>query len=441
MSEMFSMLAVLTLLTGLLMVGARFIKASENSRKYIHVAMGLSCLSFPWLFHQVSTVIVLAIVSSLLLTALKCGRSELSKVLFCVERRSIGEICFPLGVSLVFVLAKGNALLFVPPVAILALADALSALVGMRFGVNFYRIENGSKTVEGSLTFFCTATAVAMLSLGLLCPTLAVNTIVLMALTVAVAATVLEGMCWGGLDNFFVPVGSFLLLKQVVQESPNQLTVTALSFFGLLASILALKRLSTLQGGPCLAVSGYVFACYMLGGISWFLLPLLLYASYRELLPRRFRNLVSTHSMSGVLSVASVGFWMLLGRGNNFAADGDLYLYPYAVALAIHGSIIASAHVHLDFATGRIALLKFYTVAKSALKSWAVIFVPLIVLTGFSATHLVKFLFAPIWVLLGTLMFVVTTKAEPEFRTSRSRWLKQTAYAGFGSALALFSTL
>lgn len=439
MNELTAMLAILVLLSGMLIVGARFIKASEASRKYIHMGMGLSCLTFPWLFHQASTVIVLALLVLLLLTVLRWRRGALADVLFCVERRSIGEICFPLGVSLVFILSRGNALLYVPPVAILAFADALSALVGSRFGVNSYRTESGSKTVEGSLAFFVTALASAMLSLGLLAPALSVNSVVLISLVLAVAATTLEGMCWGGLDNFFVPVGSLLILKRSLQLSPAELTCTAMSFFVLLGLVLALKRLSTLQGGACLAVSGYVFACYLLGGISWLLLPVVLYASYRELLPRRFRNLVSAHSIGGVLSVASVGVWMLLGGGAD--SSDEPYLYPYAVALAIHGAIIATAHVHLDLSAGRISRLKLYSVMAAVMKSWSLIFLPLLLLTGLSSTNLISYLLAPLWILLATILFAATTKAGPEFRSSPQRWIKQTAFAGLGSALALLSTL
>lgn len=132
---------------------------------------------------------------------------------------------------------------------------------------------------------------------------------------------------------------------------------------------------------------------------------------------------------------------MLLGGVAESSARNETYLYPYAVALAIHGAIIASAHVHLDFSGGRVSRLKLYSVFSAVLKSWSLIFLPLLLLTGFSSTNLINYLLAPLWILLATILFGATTKAGPEFRSSPQRWLKQTAFAGLGSVLALLSTL
>ncbi|CAN5336054.1 hypothetical protein BH11CYA1_BH11CYA1_14050 [soil metagenome] len=433
-----SSILVLLVLASLLWLLSRFTKPSESSRKLIHMLMGLACLSFPWLFSSPTPVIVLSIVVSVLLSGLKLSRqSKLYPVLFSVGRESIGEVCFPLGVSLTFVLSHGVLAHYVAPVAILALADSLSALVGMRFGSKFYKVVNGSKTLEGSLAFFVTAALTAMATLSVLSNSSPVH-IIMVALIAAIAATAFEGMSWGGLDNLFVPVGTLLVLAQVDGQSENQLSNTLAIFVGVFLLILALKRLSTLEGGAALAVVGYMYVCYMLGGLAWILLPVVLYISYRRLMPKRFAKIVSTHSIFGVLSVASGGiFWLLASH------KSDVYIYPYATALATHGAIIASAHIHLnafdDCEKGD--KLKLYSIACSVLKSWSLIFIPLVFLTGLSADHIVKIFLAPIWIFVATALFVTTTRVGPGFRNSSSRWIKQGACAAIGSALALVGTL
>ena len=429
---------ILVLLVTLLWMLSHFTKPSESSRKLIHMLMGLACLSFPWIFSSPTPVIVLSIVISVLLSGLKLSKeSKLYPVLFSVGRRSIGEVCFPLGVSLTFVLSHGVVAHYLAPVAILALADALSALIGMRFGSKFYKVVNGSKTIEGSLAFFVCAALTAMVSLALF-SSASIAHIVMVALIAAIAATAFEGMSWGGLDNLFVPVGTLLVLAQVDSQSELQLSHTLAVFVGVFLLILALKRLSTLEGGAALAVVGYMYVCYMLGGLAWLLLPVVLYASYRRLMPKRFAKIVSTHSIFGVLSVASGGiFWLLASH------KSDIYIYPYATALATHGAIIASAHIHLNAFDDcdKGDKLKLYSIACSVLKSWSLIFIPLVFLTGLSTDHIVQLFLAPIWIFVATTLFVTTTKVGPDFRNSLSRWIKQGVCAALGSALALVGTL
>lgn len=437
-SSVASSLLVLLVLVSLLWLLSCFSKPSERSRKLIHMFMGLTCLGLPWLFDSPTPVIILSIIVSILLSALKLSQqSKLYPVLFSVGRHSIGEICFPLGVSLTFVLSNGVLTHYIAPVAILALADSLSALIGMRFGSKFYKVVNGSKTLEGSLAFFLTAAVAAFITLSLL-TSASFSHITMVALIAAIAATAFEGMSWGGLDNLFVPVGTLLVLAQIDGQSDVQLSHTLAVFSGVFLLILALKRLSTLEGGAALAVVGYMYVCYMLGGLAWLLLPVVLYASYRRLMPKRFAKIVSTHSIFGVLSVASVGiFWLLASH------KSDAYIYPYATALATHGAIIASAHIHLDAFDdcANWDKLKLYAIGCSVLKSWSLIFIPLMFLTGFSADHVVKLFLAPIWIFVATAIFVTTTKVGPDFRNSSSRWIKQGVCAALGSALALVGTI
>jgi phytol kinase len=128
----------------------------EWTRKLVHVGGGLSCLLFPFLVESRWIVLGLALV----LTALFAGAARLGllKSLHGVERRSRGAEYYPLAVFLVLVLAGERTWLYVAAVLVLAVADGFAALVGSRYGVVRYGVEDGGrKSLEGSLVFFLLA--------------------------------------------------------------------------------------------------------------------------------------------------------------------------------------------------------------------------------------------------------------------------------------------
>src|SRR5262249_49757421 len=129
------------------------------------MGMGLVTLSFPWLFDESWPVFVLAVLAVAALVAVrtvKSLRGSLGSVIGGVERASWGEVYFPVGGALVFFLSRHapdvspvqRILLYCIPILCLTLADALAALIGLRFGRLRYPTVEGHKSAEGSLTFF-----------------------------------------------------------------------------------------------------------------------------------------------------------------------------------------------------------------------------------------------------------------------------------------------
>jgi phytol kinase len=139
-------------------------------------------------------------------------RGELGAVLYGIERRSLGEVYMPLGITLVWVLSGGDPLLFCPPVLMLALADPVAALVGIRFGRHRYATVDGEKSVEGSLAFCLVAAAAVLLPLLIAGRVTHVEGL-LIALNVALLAMIAESVAWRGLDNFFIPLVGYALLR------------------------------------------------------------------------------------------------------------------------------------------------------------------------------------------------------------------------------------
>jgi phytol kinase len=206
----------LVALIGLIRLAQRhYALAPETSRKLFHVSGGLSTLTFPWLFHALWPVLVLTPLTIGALLALKYVRrlrGELGTVLYGIERRSWGEVWMPLSIMLVWLLSGGQALLYCVPVLMLTLADPAAALVGARFGRLRYGTAEGEKSVEGSLAFCAVAVGAIVVPL-LLVGHITRTEAWLVALNVALLAMLAESVAWGGLDNLFIPLVGFALLR------------------------------------------------------------------------------------------------------------------------------------------------------------------------------------------------------------------------------------
>src|SRR5205823_14717265 len=77
-------------------------------------------------------------------------------------RSTFGAVYFPIAVGILFLLFRfepiedeaSRYLLYCIPVLLLTLADAMAALIGVRYGQARYATSEGHKTIEGSLAFF-----------------------------------------------------------------------------------------------------------------------------------------------------------------------------------------------------------------------------------------------------------------------------------------------
>jgi dolichol kinase len=202
----FAVLAFLGALIGAL-VFFRGRLGPELSRKAVHVGMGLVCLSFPWIFRESWPVIVLAALAIIGLATVRVIpflRKDVGAVLGGVERESLGEFYFPLAVAAVFLLAGGDALLYMIPILTLAVADSVGALVGVRYGFARYRTDEGLKSAEGSVAFFIAAFLSCHVPLILFSQTGRAETL-LIGLTTGFVVMLLEAISWRGQDNLIIP--------------------------------------------------------------------------------------------------------------------------------------------------------------------------------------------------------------------------------------------
>ena len=219
--------AVFALLVAALACCRRIHRADpEILRKGLHAGMGLASLALPSFCDTVWPVLGLALSFALVLAArawCRPVRRILRPILDDVGRPTVGELLFPFAVAVTYAAAGGDRVAFAIPILILALADSAAALVGRRFGAIRYG-GPGGKSLEGSAAFCATATGCTAIPLSLLSDLAAVS-IALIALSVALLATLAEGLSRHGLDNAIVPVTTLLLLRALPRLTPLHLSL------------------------------------------------------------------------------------------------------------------------------------------------------------------------------------------------------------------------
>lgn len=170
--------------------------APEVLRKLVHIGGALLAVPLP-LVLSYREIVVLGLLFAALMTISR--RRRIFSAVHDVDRRTYGEILFPLGVA-VLAAAFPHREPYVYGVLVLGLADGLAALVGTRYGR--MRLPGG-KSVWGSATFFVVALAAALALVG---PSY-------VALVAAVALTATEAGLRRGFDNLVVPGLAALLLS------------------------------------------------------------------------------------------------------------------------------------------------------------------------------------------------------------------------------------
>ena len=344
----------------------------EILRKLMHVLMGLVASSFPWLFDTNWPVLVLAGGSLLALIVVRSGRGvtrSLRGVLHGVERSSWGELLFPVAIAVVFVLADGNALLYVVPILILTLADAVAALIGLYYGQLQFSTLEGSKSLEGSFAFFivtflCVHVAVLLFSDAGRMESL------LIGVLMGVIVMMFEAVAWRGLDNLFIPVASLALLETYLGLDASGLGLRLTVIVLLAVFLLVWRRRSTLDDSALIGAGLVAYGAWAIGDLDWLLVPVLMFISATLLalrdVPERRRNL---HTVYALLALSGPGLgWLVLE--NNVGLEG-LY-FAYALTFGAHLAMLGVSRAHYGQEE-----LGAWRLLPSWVQGWLVIMVPL----------------------------------------------------------------
>ncbi|RCL55153.1 MAG: dolichol kinase [Synechococcus sp. MED-G71] len=181
-------------------LGARRIwpQQRELSRKLVHMGAGLTVPLAWWL--QIPRPMALLAAALATAAAIINHRAHLLPAVEDVGRRSAGTIAY--GLSITVLIAWGwpeRADLVSAAVLVMALGDGAAGLVGSSLSSPRWQLLGQSKSLLGTAVMAAMSLLVLALLLdGLSWPAL---------LALSGAATALEQLSWGGLDNLTVPLG------------------------------------------------------------------------------------------------------------------------------------------------------------------------------------------------------------------------------------------
>lgn len=260
--------AFLTLVAGLRIYARSAAPRPDVTRKLLHLGSGLLTLAFPFLFGDLWPVLLLTGATTALLALVKFHpwcRRRLGAIVGAGGRTTFGELYFPIAVAAVFWLARAESpLLFVVPILVLTVADAAGAVVGFRYGM--HRYFNATKTLEGSAavavaTFICTAVPLhAWGGVGM-------AESLLIGQVLALVVALLEASAWRGLDNLFVPIGGYFVLRALMPLDVEMLVVRLFGTIGLtIVLLLAQQRVIVVDHFPgrvCVRLSIAAWALFL----------------------------------------------------------------------------------------------------------------------------------------------------------------------------------
>ena len=423
-----AMAAFLGLFAGLKLY-ARFAKPHpEALRKLLHTGSGLLTLSFPFLFDELWPVFLLTGATTILLATVKFSpwwHRRLGHVVDGVQRTTLGEIYFPISVAIVYWLSFGQTpLLFVIPVLVLTLADATGALVGMRYGLSHY--VGANKTFEGSAAFAVVAFFCIHVPL-LLWGEVGRTETLLIAATLALVVMLLEGSAWRGLDNLFIPIGGFFLLRTYLPLDVPALIVRFLVVLTLVVLVFLSRRSTTLADDSLVAG---VFLCYItwaLMGYRWLVPPLFVFVGYSLMSPRTPENSRRMHDVPVILSVwvAAVA-WLAIAR----ALGDPLLIFPFTLVFATHLAIFGTSRLAADFPSRSVPLL----VIRALSISWIVVLLPFLLLEGVAGRTVLLSIGGVAAMAIGVALFVRTQPSIRNAPQDTRRWVLQAASAAVASA-------
>lgn len=422
-----AMAAFLALFAGLQMYSRLMRPHPEALRKLLHTGSGLLTLTFPFLFEAVWPVLLLTGATAILLATVKFSRfwrGRLGHVVSGVSRTTLGEIYFPIAVAVVYWLSLGQTpLLFVIPILVLTLADATCALVGMRYGLSHY--VGANKTFEGSAAFAVVAFFCIHVPLLVWSDVGRIETLLISA-TLALLVMLLEGSGWRGLDNLFIPVGGYFLLRAYLPLDAAGLAARFVVVLALVTLVVLSRRYTTLADDSLVAG---VFLCYVtwaLMGFHWLVPPLVVFVGYRWMSPKTPENSRRMHDVAVILSVwAAAVCWLVLAR----SLGQPRLIFPFTLVFATHLAIFGTSRLAADFPARSVALV----VMRALSISWVVVLLPFVVLEGVSARSVLLSLAGVAAMAIGVALFV---SSQPSIRNAPQdtrRWVLQAGSAAVAS--------
>lgn len=366
---------------GVLMGGLKLLERTgraspELLRKLLHVAMGVTVLSFPWLFDDdwpVLTLASLAAVSLLIVRVLPILSGSVGTVISGVGRTSLGDVYFPVAVGVLWLMSHGDPLMFGVPVLVLTLSDATAALIGVRYGSVHYQTFEGRKSTEGSFSFFVVTFMSVHVPVLLLTDTGRLECL-LLAVIIGLLVMLLESVAWRGLDNLLVPLGTYAFMVMYLDAPAEALAWRSVGVVGLVGFTLLWRKRSSMDDSALIYCSLFGYAAILLGNWVWVLPPLMLFITHSTLWPRS--KTPPMHSVGAVTAVTGLG---MIGLLLHVRYPWHGWLWAYTASFAAHLANVGVSY--LLYEKSKSTAARIARLIGSAMLGWGLVFGPIALLS------------------------------------------------------------
>ncbi|MDB6078788.1 MAG: hypothetical protein JWO82_2535 [Akkermansiaceae bacterium] len=389
--------------------------SAEVSRKSVHVAMGIACACFPWIFDRPLPVWVLAALATIplmLLRLIPSLRLGVGSGLHGINRPSYGEVLFAPAVALVFHLSQHNHLLYVIPVMILTVADAAGAIAGTHWGSRMYVCGTGRKSVEGSVAFFLVACLCGFIPLYGADPSRLFHWLGV-SLILAILTTMAEGISDRGFDNLVIPVGCHFLLARLMESDSSLLAVRFLAAAVMLAVVVSGSPWSSLTGSALIGAALLGYGCAVLADWRFLLPPLGVFLCHLFTTRRHQLKEVFDHRLDAIISHAIACLPWVLAVDRQWLPD-SVALAGISFSMAVQLALLDTAtqiHVH-----GQARILR------ATLKGWLIAGLPGLVALWIAPDHLLLPLAISV-LLTPVLCYLVQSADRRSPITSMAMWM------------------
>ena len=303
--------------------------STEATRKSVHIITGLLVATTPFVLESMWPMLVLAcIFIALNFMAIKLGTF---KAMHSTERATYGTVFFPLAFFILVVLLwHSNPLILVTTVLILAVPDAIAAIVGENVKkAREYFLGAEKKSIQGSAAMLAATVIVTFICIsifGYLHPQeISVLLALWVALSVGVFATVCEAISISGSDNLTVPLGSAFVMHYMLHHPVADAAVFTLGMFLALVVAFVSYRARFLDAGG--AAATFLLGTVVFGVGRWtFSAPILTFFLLSSLLSKlgrkRKKRVIGIFEKSGCRDL-----WQVLANGG--VAGVILLLWNY----------------------------------------------------------------------------------------------------------------
>jgi len=287
----FGIFALLIFVTVALAEGVRrlFHWSSETTRKIVHIFVGVLVATTPFVLNSMWPMVILGILFAAIdFWAIRLG---LFKGMHGTRRHTYGTVFYPISfVILTVTLWEHHKLILVASMLIMAISDAVAAIVGERVKrPTILKFGPEKKSLQGSAAMFISTFLIVFVccrvATDLQFYDIPMYKILWIAAIVAIIATLAEVISAQGSDNLSVPLSAAFTMFFMLTESSQEMIIFNLGL--LLAILLAVIsfRLRFLDSGGAVALVLLGTLVFGVGKIS-FTLPILTFFILSSLLSK-----------------------------------------------------------------------------------------------------------------------------------------------------------